>query len=250
MTLNLNRVEKTDLNYGIEEETNINIPTATLTSAGILSSADKVKIDQTFPNKFTSIDNYAINGLKISTSPVLDGADIKLTGYTIGTSSSSIAETDTINVAFGKLQLQINENNSNFTESLENHINDTENPHSVTKAQVGLGNVNNTSDLDKPISTATQVALDAKQATLVSGSNIKTVNGNTVLGSGDIDFKTINGQELTGSGTIDFRQIKDVNGVTQSPYGTAVIETLQDASDTKIYGRSNGSWIDLTAYLT
>lgn len=35
------------------------------------------------------------------------------------------------------------------------------NPHKVTKADVGLGNVDNTSDLDKPISTATQTALDA-----------------------------------------------------------------------------------------
>ena len=33
---------------------------------------------------------------------------------------------------------------------------------SITKADVGLGNVNNTSDLNKPISTATQAALDLK----------------------------------------------------------------------------------------
>jgi len=38
----------------------------------------------------------------------------------------------------------------------------TDNPHSVTKAQVGLGNVDNTSDADKPISTATQAALNLK----------------------------------------------------------------------------------------
>lgn len=40
----------------------------------------------------------------------------------------------------------------------------TSNPHNVTKAQVGLGNVDNTSDADKPISTATQTALDGKAA--------------------------------------------------------------------------------------
>ena len=38
------------------------------------------------------------------------------------------------------------------------HINDKDNPHEVTKAQVGLGNVNNTSDANKPISIATQTA--------------------------------------------------------------------------------------------
>jgi hypothetical protein len=43
-----------------------------------------------------------------------------------------------------------------------NHISKTDNPHQVTKDQVGLGNVNNTSDADKPVSTATQTALDGK----------------------------------------------------------------------------------------
>ena len=42
------------------------------------------------------------------------------------------------------------------------HVMDTDNPHGVTKAQVGLGNVDNTSDADKPISTAAQDALDLK----------------------------------------------------------------------------------------
>ena len=37
-----------------------------------------------------------------------------------------------------------------------------------------------------PISSATQTALDAKQATLVSGTNIKTINSTSLLGSGDI----------------------------------------------------------------
>lgn len=42
---------------------------------------------------------------------------------------------------------------------LENHKNDKANPHVVTKAQVGLGNVNNTADLDKPVSNATNSAI-------------------------------------------------------------------------------------------
>lgn len=44
----------------------------------------------------------------------------------------------------------------------ENHIANKENPHEVTKTQVGLGNVDNTSDEGKPISAATQAALDLK----------------------------------------------------------------------------------------
>ena len=42
------------------------------------------------------------------------------------------------------------------------HNTNTSNPHNVTKNQVGLGNVNNTSDANKPISTTTQLALDLK----------------------------------------------------------------------------------------
>lgn len=46
--------------------------------------------------------------------------------------------------------------------NLETHINNKSNPHEVTKAQVGLGNVDNTSDANKPISNATQTALNGK----------------------------------------------------------------------------------------
>lgn len=49
-----------------------------------------------------------------------------------------------------------------LTNMVEQHIDDENNPHNVTKAQIGLGNVDNTSDADKPISTATQTALNAK----------------------------------------------------------------------------------------
>lgn len=45
---------------------------------------------------------------------------------------------------------------------LSSHTTNRENPHQVTKEQVGLGNVDNTSDADKPISTATQTALNDK----------------------------------------------------------------------------------------
>ena len=49
--------------------------------------------------------------------------------------------------------------------NIQSHISSTSNPHGVTKSQVGLGNVDNTSDLNKPISTATQTALNGKANT-------------------------------------------------------------------------------------
>lgn len=66
--------------------------------------------------------------------------------------------------------------------SVNSHISDTSNPHQVTKEQVGLGNVDNTSDLNKPISTAVQSALNGKVdkvtgKSLVSDSQITKLEG-------------------------------------------------------------------------
>ena len=49
-----------------------------------------------------------------------------------------------------------------FDEDFAAHTSNVSNPHSVTKAQVGLGNADNTSDASKPVSTAQQAALDLK----------------------------------------------------------------------------------------
>jgi len=51
------------------------------------------------------------------------------------------------------------------TLSISDHIADLENPHQVDKTDVGLGNVDNTSDVNKPIGSLTQLALDGKADT-------------------------------------------------------------------------------------
>ena len=50
---------------------------------------------------------------------------------------------------------------------------DGTNPHGTTKSDVGLSNVDNTSDVDKPISTATQQALDLK-VDKIAGKQLST----------------------------------------------------------------------------
>lgn len=76
---------------------------------------------------------------------------------------------------------------------LTSHVTDTNNPHSVTKTQVGLGNVDNTSDLDKPISSATQTALNGKQDTLgFTPENVANKSTNTSLGISDTLYPTQN----------------------------------------------------------
>lgn len=66
-------------------------------------------------------------------------------------------------------------NNSHV--QIDNHISNTANPHGVTKSQVGLSNVDNTSDLNKPISNATQTALNSK----VNNSEKGVANGVATL---------------------------------------------------------------------
>lgn len=56
----------------------------------------------------------------------------------------------------------LSEGSKNALKDSADHIADRSNPHAVTKAQVGLGNVDNTSDMNKPISTLVQQALDGK----------------------------------------------------------------------------------------
>jgi hypothetical protein len=82
-----------------------------------------------------------------------------------------------------------------------------------------------------PISTATQTAIDAKQDTLVSGINIKTINSTSLLGSGDVavqqtlvsgtNIKTLNSESLLGSGNIE---------ITASPAGVAGAIQFSDGS--------------------
>lgn len=59
----------------------------------------------------------------------------------------------------------------------DEHMSNTDNPHKVTKSQVGLSNVDNTSDLNKPISTATQAALDKK----ANQTDVDSIKNNTTL---------------------------------------------------------------------
>lgn len=93
-----------------------------------------------------------------------DGQPKSTADYNMGNSSGgwtamSTAQQDALNS--GATTTNITQIGTNTT-TIGNHIANTSNPHNVTATQVGLGNVDNTSDADKPISTATQDALDLK----------------------------------------------------------------------------------------
>lgn len=93
-----------------------------------------------------------------------DQADDKLitinqaSSFTAGVMSAS----DKTKLDGLKAQAEIDTSISNVQNNLNAHINNRTNPHRVTKEQIGLDQVDNTSDANKPISTATQNALNSK----------------------------------------------------------------------------------------
>ena len=165
---------------------------------------------------------------------------VVLTGLSLAT-NAVISATDTVLSAFGKLQAQITANLSTLT----SHTSNTSNPHATTKAQVGLGNADNTSDANKPVSTATQTALNAKQDTLVSGTNIKTINGTSVLGSGDIvtsvqlsyrhDFNVYDYLGKAASGSSEGASVWTITRLTIASDGTATVGTATNVDWTNRY---------------
>jgi len=84
-----------------------------------------------------------------------------------GNNTKIMTAQERADIALNSQKIGITQEQADDIEEANSHIINTSNPHFVTKAQVGLGNVDNTSDMDKPISTAVQTALDTKSELLV-----------------------------------------------------------------------------------
>jgi hypothetical protein len=126
-----------------------------------------------------------------------------MTGLSLVT-NAVITAVDSVLVGLGKLQAQITGNKT----TADTHISRTDNPHSTTKSQVGLGNVDNTSDVNKPISAATQNALDLK-ATKGTDSNFTAkqtfsagVKTDTIEASSDTKVTVNNSLHVNGDITL------------------------------------------------
>lgn len=124
---------------------------ATKTTAGVMTAADKTNLDNTVQGLANEITNRtnAINALRTELKTYVDDL---------------IADTGSDVTA--------------LVSKVNNHIANKSNPHTVTKTQVGLGNVNNTSDADKPVSTAQATAIaDAKAAGTTAQTSINSHAG-------------------------------------------------------------------------
>lgn len=127
------------------------ISAATQTLAGVMTAADKENLDNTVTGLANEITNRtnAINSLRTELKTYIDEA---------------VGNTDTDLTA---LETKVNQ-----------HIANKSNPHAVTKTQVGLGNADNTSDANKPVSTAQASAIaDAKAAGTAAQTSINNHAG-------------------------------------------------------------------------
>ena len=127
------------------------IPAATQTVAGVMTAADKKNLDNTVTGLANEITNRtnAINSLRTELKTYIDEA--------VGNTNPDLTA----------LETKVNQ-----------HIANKSNPHGVTKAQVGLGNANNTSDANKPVSTAQAAAIaNAKAAGTAAQTSINSHAG-------------------------------------------------------------------------
>ena len=210
---------------------NINnyIQPATATQAGVMSAADKVKLDTTLPKQISDettarvaainalqgeladdiaqevVDrNTAIAAAKTELTTVINKevSDRKAADTQVRTDLEAAVELVAEELRGADTTLQnnitkeVNDRKGEITRieglisdeaatraqadttvnaKVDSHIGNKSNPHGVTKAQVGLGNVNNTSDADKPVSTAQATAIaDAKAAGTNAQTNLTT----------------------------------------------------------------------------
>ena len=161
---------------------------------------------------------YANSGDSADFIPAFDG--------TGSTTASYIEERLICAVAVGNATVTAVLSSEQYAsyDDLQDHIADANNPHKVTKAQVGLGSVDNTSDVDKPVSTAQAAAIaackvSAKSGTMLAASWVGTdpytqrvvVDGAAANSKVDIQLSA---EQYTALGDlgIDFLQIENANG--------------------------------------
>lgn len=231
ISINTN-ASKSTLNYEPANGTGVkglDIPAASSTKAGVMTAADKVKLDTTLPNQIaaeTAARKAAINALQgeladdiaqevvdrntaiaaakteLTTVINKEVSDRKAADTQVRTDLEAAVELVAEELRGADTTLQnnitkeVNDRKGEVTRieglisdeaatraqadttvnaKVDSHIGNKSNPHRVTKAQVGLGNVNNTSDANKPVSTAQATAIaDAKAAGTNAQTNLTT----------------------------------------------------------------------------
>ena len=113
---------------------------------------------------------------------------------------------------------------------LVDHIKDNNNPHNVTKEQIGLGEVDNTSDINKPISNAVQLALNLK-ADKTEVYTKEESDEKFLTEHQDISGKADKATTLEGYGITDAYTKSEVNDLIPTLEGMATEEYVNNYHD-------------------
>jgi hypothetical protein len=211
----------------------------TLTAPAISSPTGLVKADVGLGN----VDNTADTAKPVSTAQgaantAVQAFSIQRANHT-GTQSAATV-TGLATVATSGSHTDLSNIGTNTHAQIDTHIASTTNPHATTKAQVGLGNVDNTSDLNKPVSTAQQTALDGRafqDLSNISGSGINNnlfpeVDGVFDIGASGSNWNKVQTKILgyDGATSINLDSKKIFDGATEESidFGARILK--DDAS--------------------
>lgn len=197
----------------------------------------------------TNVAAKGSNGIEVTGGPISTSGTLNISGKDV-TDSSSGMMTPTM-----KKKLDtITESASAVTSSTKNgyvsidgkdvqvyeHPGSGTNPHGTTKSDVGLGNVDNTKDIDKPISTQQQEKFDELSSNLDALEYSDVAGGknlfdgeftNTVIGIGG-NYTQKNLKE-------EFESINNVNGIMYTTFGGYF------KKGTYTFSYTNGAWFSL-----
>lgn len=112
-----------------------------------------------------------------------------------------------------------------------------------------LNLVENTADASKPVSTAVQTALNAKQPNLVSGVNISTVNGVSLLGGGPLVIQ----RSATSLNRVEYDDRATLRSLSPELDDSTVVESigllmwinskLEPDDDETCFNTASGQWL-------
>lgn len=157
--------------------------TIIISGKGVVQNTDKVwvqiskstKADGVYGEATTqTLEILAANANRagVLTREMFNKLNSGLNGDITNALNEAKAYTDAAKIALEKL---IKDSDKVIKESLDAHIGNKSNPHNVTKAQVGLGNVQNLAPADMPVSTAQAAAIaDAKAAGTKAQTDLST----------------------------------------------------------------------------
>ena len=157
--------------------------TIIISGKGVVQNTDKVwvqiskstKADGVYGEATTqTLEILAANANRagVLTRDMFNKLNSGLNGDITNALNEAKAYTDAAKTALEKL---IQDSDKVIKESLDAHIGNKSNPHNVTKAQIGLGNVQNLAPADMPVSTAQATAIaDAKAAGTKAQTDLNT----------------------------------------------------------------------------